>query len=225
MKTLIIVTTCCLIALNGFNQSNTRIDTSKYRAGKTIWQNGCKLTFWQGSVSETKYSVLVEQKFKSHYKLFVMNPAMNGEYSLADKNHDGFLDFTTNYHGYDIIYLFNKTQNRFEEHPIHISEKTKLIDKTRNVYWSYREAQYADHRSFSVLYQFQGNKLLEKFKIVYETNGDDDYDKVVRIDLYRIPTLENHKEIFVKTIKSKNPMKFKYQNYWRKNYMKLLGFR
>ena len=153
-----------------------------------------------------------------------MEPAMNGKYFLADKNNDGLLDFVTNYHGYNIIYLFDKTSNCFEKQPINIPEKTKLIDKTRNVYWSYREAQYSDYMSFSILYQFLGNNLLEKYKLVYVTNGGDDFEKVVRIDLYRISELSKDKE-FVKTIKLKKPVEFDCQDYWTKNYMKLLGYR
>ncbi len=155
-----------------------------------------------------------------------MIPGLNGRYLISDKNRDGFRDFITNYHGHDIIYLYNNSTHLFEENPVRLPEITGLVDSSRKIFWSLFEAQYTEKFNYSSLFKYNGFDIEELYELKLISEEYADLKKVTRIELYKFVHTNNNDElVFVRQIKTKSPGSFNYEAFWKEQYKALLGYR
>lgn len=146
------------------------------------------------------------------------------EYEVADRNIDGFQDFITNYHDYDVIHLFDKKLNQFKEEKLYMPMTFGFVDSIKKVYRGYRNAQYNEEYDYSILYKYKGLNAYFYFKLIYKTPDNYAERKYTnKILLYQFKEGRNNDSlIFIKQIQTKNPVKFDYKKYWKANYKQLL---
>lgn len=207
-------------------QTKSKIDTAQYHLAETIKQHGCVFKFWKGSTDATRYEVILEKISKNKDTITSMEPGMNGKYRMSDKNNDGYKDFVTNYHGHDIIYLFNSSTNLFQDYPVFTSEITGIVDSTKNIFWDLNEPMYSTTHCFSILYKYNGYKIEDLYELDFITKEDYAEKKdASRIELYKLDGTDDYnKKRFIKVIKTSHPGNFDYKLYWKKNYKMLLGY-
>ena len=213
--------------LAALGQGKAKIDTSMYNLGKQVKQHGYVLKFWEGSTARTRFDVILERINKYSDTVIIMTPGMNGEYHLTDKNNDGYKDFVTNYHGHDIIYLFNSSTNLFQDEPVFVSEIAGIVDSTKNIFYSFYEPMYSNPNNFSILYKYDGYEIEDLYELDLITKGGyAEKEDAIRIELYKLTGKDgNQKKIFIEVVKTNNPGQFNYKMYWKKYYRALLGYR
>lgn len=151
---------------------------------------------------------------------------MNDTYFVADRNNDGYKDFITNYHDFDVIHFFDIKTNKFKEITVSMPMIFGVLDSTNNIYWGYRESQYADIYDYSILYKYNGFEPYFYYQIKYITkDGSSERKYVTKLELYKFINGKYDNPVLIKRIKTKNPENFDYKRYWIRHYSQLLGYR
>ena len=224
MRQYTLVIILLLICSHIFGQKFTP-DFKKYKLEKIIKQNKSTFKFWRGMTDSTEEKIIIERILNGINTILYNDFIRDGIYKIADRNNDGYKDFITRYHDYDLIYLFNYKTIRFNEDPVYLPMTFALLDKDRKIYWGYRDAQYAEHYDYSILYKFKGVQPYFYYKIEFITKDENSERKyTTRIELYKFQNGKYENPIFVKRIKTNNPSKFDFKKYWRNNYKNLIEY-
>lgn len=213
---------CVLVISNTYSQSIKSIFRA-YRLDKTIIQNQSIFKFWVGN-SDTNNKVLIIQRIRKQKDTILFNGFVRDAiYDLIDMNNDGYKDFITSYHDYNVIHFFDKKTNDFRNEEIHLPNEFELIDSKQNIYWGYGNAQYAEPYDYSILYSCKNFTPYCYYKIVFKTEeGYSERNKTVAVELYSFKDGNYNSMGLVKKIKTKKPSMFDYKQFWKANYKKLL---
>ncbi len=213
----------CVLCFNCYAQ-NTAPNKTAYRLDKSIRQNNSIFRFWRGFIDSTKNKLIIERITNGKRTILYNDYTRDNLYFVADRNNDGYKDFITNYHDFDVIHFFDIKTNKFKESTVLMPMTFGLLDSTHKIYWGYRESQYADIYNYSVLYKYNGFEPYFYYEIKYITK-DEDSEKVIRIELYKFKNGEYDNLVLIKRIKTRHPENFDYKRYWTRHYSQLLGYR
>lgn len=223
-KSYYLIILCCFIITTSIGQA-TEINKKEYRLEKVINQNKNVFRFWRGITDSTHNKIIIEKKYKGKNTILFNHFVRDGIYFVEDRNNDGYKDFVITYHYYALVYFFNKKKNQFSKTEEWVELKYGLIDSSKNIFWGYRNSQYAERYDYSLLYDFKRFKHNIYYKIVYKTPDEGEERKYAnKIELYKFKDNEVSNPIFVKVIKSRYPAKFNYKKYWAEHYKVLLGY-
>ena len=203
---------------------NLQIDKTSFKVDKIINQNHCVFKFWCGTTDNTKKRLIIERINNGVDTIIYSDYIRDGIYKIVDRNNDGYKDFVTNYHDYDVIYFFDSNKNLFKDTPVYMPMILGLIDSSMSIYYGCRDAQYAEEYDYSILYRFNGFEPYVYFKVIYktpETNGD--RKDVNKIELYKFINGKYENPVFMKEIYSKDPPNFDCRKFWNENYQQLLN--
>jgi hypothetical protein len=194
-----------------------------YRLDQSINQNNSVFKFWRGISDSTRKKLIIE-RVSNEIQTILYNDGIRDEiYKIVDINNDGYKDFVTSYHDFDIIYFFEKKGNKFKELPIEMPDIVNLIDTTNNVFCGYRQAQYAEPYDYSILYTYISYMPHWYYKLVYVTpEGHSGRASVTKIELYRFDNGDYSNPILVREIKETNPENFNYLKFWMQNHKQLI---
>lgn len=225
VRTVISILSLCLFCLSVCGQKKI-VDSKDYRLDKTVKQFKTVFKFWVGKTGSTSEKLIVERIYKKKTAILYNDFIRDGIYNFADMNNDGYRDFITTYHDFDVIYFFNPKTDRFKKNPVYMPLTFGLIDNTEHIYWGYRDAQYAEAYDYSILYRYVGFTPFVYYKLVYKAPEEYSERKDVnQIELYKFKNNDYAKPIFVRRVKTKNPSKFDYAKFWKANYKRLLDQR
>jgi hypothetical protein len=213
----------CLNICTGYAQKS-KINTKIYKLENVIEQNQNKFNFWRGSVDSNWKKIIIEKISNGITSILYDDYVRDGLYEVIDRNGDGFKDFITTYHDYDLIYFFDPKRNRFTDEPLYLPGTWGLLDSSKNIYWGYYDTQYGELYDYSIIYKITGNKVYNYYQLKYITpTGHQVRTHVTNISVYRFANGDYQKPVLVKIISANNPGKFDYKKYWKENYQVLLS--
>ena len=203
---------------------NPIIDVKSYHLDKTIRQNKSVFKFWVGSTDSTNNKLVVERRSQNKTSILYDGFIRDGIYETEDINGDGYKDFITTYHDYDLVYFFDKQKNCFKDKALYMPMTFGLVDGARKIYWGYRDAQYSDLYDYSIIYTYIGTQPYFYYQLKYITkDGRSERQDVTKIELYKFKNGSYTNPVFIKQLKTTHPGNFNYREYWKKHYLQLLN--
>ena len=215
----------CFSSVFIYAQNNV-IDTKHFYLDKTVRQNKSIFKFWRGKVDSTHNKLIIERIAKGKDTLLFNDYIRDGIYHMADRNLDGFKDFITYYHDYDEINFFEPKTNGFKVKSVNMPMTFGLVDSSKDIFWGYRDAQYSEKFNYSILYKYDSSTPIFYYKLVFETPEYADKNPPTNgVSLYKFENGNYEKQIFLRHINVKNPLKFDYKKFWNLNFKQLLGYK
>jgi len=144
------------------------------------------------------------------------------EYMKDDINKDGHLDFVKFYHNRHYIYFYNPVIKSLSDTVCIMPEDYKVVDEGKFIMYNHYGAMYGNTYESSQLYIYKGIQPYFYYELLLIDNDSSDIKK---INLYKFNNDNEDDTIFIKNIKMGKDIKFNYADYWKSNFMRLMGCR
>lgn len=185
---------------------------------------------WDTTFPQTTYlQKLTDKKWQNRLVFYKYNHYY--DLKLKDVNNDGFIDILRQAKWFDEIYLFNPTKNNFIDSVCgERYEDTYLLDTLKNIYCDIHYGKMMCNSIYSFLYTYKNYKKYYLYTLDINNCDDEEFAFITGLTLSENIKGQEEEKHIKKEIKLKKRKKiddnllFYLQNYWKKNYKKLLGY-
>jgi hypothetical protein len=199
------------------------LDTTQYHLDTFLYQNGYVFNFLQSKENNLPKEFQIVRSGNGKDTI-VWDGTIKDGYRLEDMDNDGNTDFISSHRLYDLVYLFDTSNNSFADEPFCLpGDDRGIIDSIGNIRWGYKTAVYASPHDYSDLFTIKNKQPYFYYRIEYYAKAEQvPREYVTSIKLYKFRNGNFDSTVFLKEIKTINPSSFDYEAYWKLNHKKLV---
>ena len=206
-----------LISVSLFCQ---QIDTANYQLDTSFYQNKSRFEFWLGKNDSTYNHLIILRIVQADTTLLFSEKVRDGIYRVWDANGDGFSDFSTVYHYYNVVRLFLRESNTFDTAEIRLPENITTLSKKRKIYFGFQQPYNGDY-CWSILYVFKGNKIRCLYLMKFITKEPyEDLSMLSQIKIFKL--VDGKADKLITRINIKNPKTFDIDKFQKQYYKKMM---
>jgi hypothetical protein len=181
-----------------------------FRIFKQTQSKDIKIQYWENNKWHNNVDIEVHDQLEATF----------------DCNYDGYNDIYSQSQGWNYVNYYLPKQRLFSRQFKMPGDNEIIIDTLKRIYANFREPYHMCNYYNSQLIDYNKSVPTIHFLLSGETFYIDENCIIDSIKIMKLYRYDEQKDslIFLESFKPKNAKKFEYENFWKKNYKRLMGY-